>query len=109
MYRTLTGFLFDIDGTFIDSTEAVQETGLDFSQKYHLNFNDVIEFAYGRRTSETVTHFLGDSPSRYRISKFIERKEIDNTDNITAIPRAKELLNCIHSSHWVSLRLKIKN
>ncbi|WP_434526846.1 HAD-IA family hydrolase [Photorhabdus asymbiotica] len=100
MYRTFTGFLFDMDGTLVDSTEAVKKTWLDFSQKYNLDFNEVIEFAHGRRTSETVTHFLGDSPASYRISKFIERKEVHNTDNITAIPGAKKLLNFIHSSHW---------
>ncbi len=44
MYRTFTGFLFDMDGTLVDSTEAVQKTWLVFSQKYHLNFNDVIEY-----------------------------------------------------------------
>ncbi|WJV66651.1 HAD-IA family hydrolase [Pectobacteriaceae bacterium CE70] len=100
MGNVFSGFLFDMDGTLVDSTAVVEQTWKTFSLEHALNYGDVIAFAHGRRTEETVTHFLGASRLSQKITHEIEYRETIMTAGITAVPGAVDVLQSIQPAHW---------
>ena len=83
------GFLFDMDGTLVDSTAIVNKILRRFSREYDLNVDEVIAFAHGVRSADTVAHFIGDNPTAV---KKMDDEELVDLDGIVAIPGAKDFL-----------------
>ncbi|PKI82659.1 hypothetical protein MVES_003468 [Malassezia vespertilionis] len=50
--------LFDMDGTLIDSTPAVNATWVEFAHEFDLDLDDVLHNAHGKRTVENITHYI---------------------------------------------------
>lgn len=50
--------LFDIDGTLIDSTAAIERFWHTWSSRHGIDADEVLRVCYGRRTDDTVAHFL---------------------------------------------------
>ncbi|MEQ5052876.1 HAD-IA family hydrolase [Klebsiella michiganensis] len=100
MKKLFKGFLFDMDGTLVDSTAIVENTWRSFSDKYSQNYDDVIQYAHGRRTKETVFHFLGETESSMKVAQQIEAHEVKTTDGVIAVPGAKQILSLIDPVHY---------
>lgn len=50
--------LFDMDGTLIDSTPALVAAWAEFSEKYNLDYNHVINTCHGHRATENMRRFI---------------------------------------------------
>ncbi|CAO1614879.1 unnamed protein product [Jaminaea pallidilutea] len=50
--------LFDMDGTLIDSTPAVNQTWQEFCDEYHLDWSQVSKTCHGYRTVENLRRFI---------------------------------------------------
>jgi mannitol-1-/sugar-/sorbitol-6-phosphatase len=86
--------LFDMDGTLIDSTAVVEQLWHRFCVEHRVDAARLIPFSHGRRTRDTVDHFLPDATSdeRAAISAELDRRELTTLDGIVEIPGARELL-----------------
>ncbi|WP_411754023.1 HAD-IA family hydrolase [Serratia sp. (in: enterobacteria)] len=100
MQKFFNGFLFDMDGTLVDSSTVVESTWQKFSEQHDLDYTAVIQYAHGRRTQETVFHFLGETETTQQIAREIEVYETGETTGIIAVPGAKELLSTIRPEHY---------
>ncbi|PWY99447.1 HAD-like protein [Testicularia cyperi] len=101
--------LFDMDGTLIDSTPAVNATWASFAQQYGLDLDFVMQTCHGYRTVENLRRFI-PSLSDEDLPKEVERFESnilviaeENAakgagGSIVAMPGAKDLLAQINST-----------
>jgi mannitol-1-/sugar-/sorbitol-6-phosphatase len=89
--------LFDMDGTLVDSTAVVEAIWRDFCREYAVDERALVPWSHGRRTPDTVRHFLPDAADDdvETIVDDLERREAATMDGIVAIPGARRLLESI--------------
>ncbi len=94
---TARGFLFDMDGTLVDSTPVVEHVWGAFSERYGLDASAVLDYAHGRPAPDTVAHFLPQhsAAERQRMTDHLVEEEVGRTDGIVEIPGAVALLDAL--------------
>ena len=94
------GFLFDMDGTLVDSTAVVESVWRDFCAEYGLDTQAVIAYAHGRQTIDTLTHFIGAGEKTNKIAASLEEVEINTTEGVTEVKGAAALLSKLPPDSW---------
>ncbi|WP_306371287.1 HAD-IA family hydrolase [Nocardiopsis sp. CC223A] len=84
--------LFDMDGTLVDSTRAVEDVWARFADRHGLVLADLLAYSHGRRTEDTLARFLPPGHDPEAVAEELEREETTRTDGITEIPGARRLL-----------------
>ena len=85
-------FLFDMDGTLVDSTALVERTWARFAAEHGLDAVEVIGYAHGRRTADTVARFVGGRPDVAELALALERADDEPDDGVVEIAGAAALL-----------------
>lgn len=86
------GFLFDMDGTLVDSAPVVENIWINFCAHNGLNAKEVIAYAHGRQVLDTLSHFIGAGEAAVKAAEAIEQIEIRTSEGVTAITGAAEFL-----------------
>ena len=91
--------LFDLDGVLVDSTPAVARVWAWWAKKHGFDPEEVVRAAHGRPSPATVREYLpnGDHLAENRE---IERREIEDTGDVVALPGAIELLQSLPRERW---------
>ncbi|MGN7190604.1 HAD-IA family hydrolase [Curtobacterium sp. MCBA15_004] len=86
----VSGVLFDMDGTLVDSTTVVEAAWTRFGEQHGLDPVEILGFSHGRQTIDTVQRFLPDLPSSEQraIVDTMIAAEIDYTEGIVEVPGA---------------------
>jgi sugar-phosphatase len=87
-------YLFDMDGTLVDSHAVVEAVWTEFCERHALDPRVVLAFAHGRQAGDTVAHFLpslSDS-ARAELVAGLLAEEVTRTDGIVEVPGARRLL-----------------
>ncbi|WP_295119958.1 HAD-IA family hydrolase [uncultured Leifsonia sp.] len=87
-------YLFDMDGTLVDSHAVVEAVWTEFCQRHGLDPRAVLAFAHGRQAGDTVAHFLPaltDSAQAELVAGLLAA-EVARTDGIVEVPGARRLL-----------------
>ncbi|MDR6972563.1 HAD-IA family hydrolase [Leifsonia shinshuensis] len=89
------GFLFDMDGTLVDSTAVVESVWTAFGRRHGLDPAALLAYAHGRQAVDTVAHFLPELSveSRDGLVRGLVAEEITRTDGIVEVPGAAALLD----------------
>lgn len=89
--------LFDMDGTLVDSTSIVETLWHEFAAAHGLVAQDVISFAHGRQTAETMSKFLPNASQRkiQELAAAFTDTEITRTDDVIEVPGAYEMLSSL--------------
>ncbi|MEU9167301.1 HAD-IA family hydrolase [Streptomyces sp. NPDC048420] len=95
-----TALLFDMDGTLVDSTALVESTWAGFCTRHRLDLAEVLDFAHGRPTRETVGHFLSDPGLAAAETRRLVAHEESETTGITEVPGARALLTALPPHTW---------
>ena len=91
---TAAGFLFDMDGTLVDSTAVVEHVWTEFCRGHGLDPVELLAFAHGRQAVDTIAHFLpqlGDAERAALVAGLVA-EELTRTDGIVEIPGAAAFL-----------------
>ena len=94
-----SALLFDMDGVLVDSTPAVARVWTGWALKHGLTPEKVVKQAHGRPSLATIRELLphGDHEAENRE---VERREIEDIEDVVALPGALRLLQAIPESRW---------
>src|SRR5436189_6025555 len=85
------GVLFDLDGVLVDSTPAVARVWAWWAREHGFNADEVVEQAHGRPSIATIRALLPNSDYEAE-NRGGERREIDDSQGVIALPRGRKLL-----------------
>ncbi|WP_323864192.1 sugar phosphatase [Xenorhabdus cabanillasii] len=93
------GFLFDLDGTLIDSLPAVERAWVKFADKMGINRDEVLNYVHGTPAILSLRHFMPGATEEEIDStfKWIEKLETEDTEGIAALPGAIALIDKLNA------------
>ncbi|MGA8048497.1 MAG: HAD-IA family hydrolase [Dermatophilaceae bacterium] len=94
--------LFDIDGTLVDSTGTVERTWRAWAAQRGLPAEDILAVCHGRRTEDTVADFLPVAERATAVAE-LEQLELDDLDDVVALPAASDLLSAVPADLWAAV------
>lgn len=94
------GFLFDLDGTLVNSLPVVERAWCNWADRFGIAHDEVLNFIHGKQAITSLRHFMAGSTDAQIAAEFtrLEQIEAQDTDGITALPGAVELLNHLDAS-----------
>ncbi|GEC66393.1 sugar phosphatase [Raoultella terrigena] len=94
------GFLFDLDGTLVDSLPVVERSWCKWADRFGIPHDEVLNFIHGKQAITSLRHFLpGRSEEEIQAEfRYLEAVEAQDTDGITALPGAVALLTQLDSA-----------
>jgi sugar-phosphatase len=92
-------FLFDLDGTLVDSTEAVVRQWACFAMRHGLALEDILAICHGRRAEDTIRTLTPHLDVEAEALRHLQG-EIEDTEGVVAIPGAARLLAGLPRNRW---------
>ncbi|WP_211253330.1 HAD-IA family hydrolase, partial [Glycomyces tenuis] len=92
--------LFDMDGTLVDSSVAVEGAWRRFAARTGLDAEAILAVAHGRPTVEVIAEFAPPGMDVAAETARIEAEEIDRTEGIVEIAGAAALLESLDPDRW---------
>ncbi|ROS48945.1 HAD-IA family hydrolase [Frigoribacterium sp. PhB24] len=91
---TCRAIVFDMDGTLVDSTAVVERIWGDFAAEHELDVVELLAFAHGRQTHDTVRRFLPRLPEgeARALTDGLQAVEAGARDGTVEIPGAAAFL-----------------
>lgn len=88
------GFLFDLDGTLVDSLPAVERSWSKLAARINVPAQDVLEFIHGKQAITSLRHFMAGASEDAILREFmwLETQEAEDTEGVIALPGTRELL-----------------
>lgn len=88
------GFLFDLDGTLVDSLGAVERAWSNWAIAHQLEPAEVMAFIHGKQAITSLRHFLPDATEAELAAESAELERIESTDTegVVALPGALAFL-----------------
>lgn len=93
------GLLFDLDGVLLDSTAGVGRVWRDWAVRHGLDPAHTEHTAHGRRAIETVRLLAPQLDADAELAD-LERREIEQSYDVTAFAGAAELLRSLPAAQW---------
>ena len=91
---TYCGFLFDLDGTLVDSLPAVERAWSNWGARHGIAADEILSFIHGKQAITSLRHFMAGQPEAAIQAEFraLEQIEAQDTDGVRALPGAHALL-----------------
>lgn len=88
------GFLFDLDGTLVDSLPAVERAWTHWAERHGIQSKEVLDFIHGKQAVTSLRHFMPGATEAEIQHEFelLEQAESQDTEGVNALPGALELL-----------------
>ncbi|MEJ6549615.1 HAD-IA family hydrolase [Corynebacterium sp. USCH3] len=99
---TVAAILFDIDGTLVDSTPAVNRAWRAWAAEHDIDADEVLAVCHGRRSADTIADFLPADQVAAEAGR-LEEKEAGDVDGVVALPGAAELLTSLPADMWAAV------
>ncbi|HHR1325483.1 sugar phosphatase [Klebsiella aerogenes] len=94
------GFLFDLDGTLVDSLPVVERSWCKWGDRFGIPHDEILGFIHGKQAITSIRHFMpGRSEEDIQAEfRFLEQIEATDIDGIVALPGALNLLNTLNEA-----------
>jgi len=91
------GFLFDMDGTLVDSTAIVEHVWTEFCRRHGLDPVELLAFAHGRQAGDTIARFLPQltHAELAQLAAGLVAEELTRTEGIVEIPGAAAFITAL--------------
>jgi mannitol-1-/sugar-/sorbitol-6-phosphatase len=93
------GVLFDLDGVLADSTPAVARVWTIWANKHGFDPEETVRKAHGRPSLATIRELLPNADHAAE-NALVERMEIEDVEDVVALPGAAELLRTLPAEKW---------
>ncbi|MHA7846108.1 sugar phosphatase [Serratia sp. D1N4] len=93
------GFLFDLDGTLVDSLPAVERAWTHWAERHGISPQEVLAFIHGKQAITSLRHFMPGATEAAIQHEFdlLEQMEAQDTDGVSALPGAVALLERLNA------------
>jgi sugar-phosphatase len=95
-------FLFDIDGTLVDSSRIVERVWRQVAAAFGADATAILDACHGRRDTEVVGDFFGAADAEKVLAR-ITALEADAIDGVAAVPGAAKLLSILQDHQWAAV------
>jgi sugar-phosphatase len=97
-----SGLLIDMDGVLVDSTPAVARVWTRWAMKHGIDPLHAVQLAHGRPSLSSIEELLPHASSAAHQAEncWMEQAEIEDVDDVVALPGTKELLAAIVPSQF---------
>ena len=94
------GFLFDLDGTLVDSLPVVERSWQFWAESYGVDPQAVLNYIHGKQAITTLRHFMPQKSEAEIQAEFLRLEQIESTDldGIRALPGALALLEHLEAN-----------
>ncbi|MGF6230408.1 sugar-phosphatase [Inquilinus ginsengisoli] len=96
--RSYAAFLFDMDGTLIDSIASAVRVWTRWAERHGLDADAVVESMHGVRAVETIRRW--GVPDVEREAAELTQAEIDDVDGVVAIAGVERFLRTLPPDRW---------
>jgi sugar-phosphatase len=96
--RSYAAFLFDMDGTLIDSIASAVRVWTRWAERHGLDAAAVVESMHGVRAVETIRRW--GVPDVEREAAELTQAEIDDVDGVIAIAGVERFLQALPPDRW---------
>lgn len=95
------GFLFDLDGTLVDSLAVVEQAWREWGARHHIANADILAFIHGKQAITSIRHFLPTASEAVIQAEFdwLECYESRALKGVVALPGARQLLTDLSARH----------
>jgi len=92
--------LFDLDGTLLDSSEAIDRAWGAFTEKYQLDVDEVLPAIQGKPALESIKALRPDASEADILedAKWLENMEAQDTQGVIALPGTLDFLNALNKN-----------
>ncbi|OSC19315.1 phosphatase [Mycobacterium vulneris] len=94
--------LFDIDGTLVDSTKAVERSWRTWAREYHVDAEAVLQVCHGRRTEDVVAQFVSLQQQAAAVARELAL-EMADLDGVAALPGSRQMLDALPRRRWAAV------
>jgi sugar-phosphatase len=94
--------LFDIDGTLVDSTGAVERSWRTWATRRDVDADAVLRVCHGRRSEDTIALFVPDDDWAAAVSE-LAQLELADLDDVVALPATSRLLEQLPDDRWAAV------
>lgn len=94
--------MFDIDGTLVDSTAAVERTWRTWAAEHDLDAAHILTICHGVRSEDVVARYLPASEIPAATIE-LEDMELQDLEGVTALPCAADVLGRLPEPRWAAV------
>lgn len=91
--------LFDLDGVLVDSATCIERHWRRWAAQHHLDSDEIIRFAHGRPTVETIRLVAPHLPAEAEAAR-LDADEAVDTDGVLAVQGAAQLVRSLPPNAW---------
>lgn len=102
MVLHVRGILFDVDGTLVDSTAAVERSWRAWAREYHVDADEVLRVCHGRRTEDVVPQFVSPQQRAAAVARELAL-ELADVDGVVALPGSRRVLDALPLGRWAAV------
>ena len=98
--KSAAGFLFDMDGTLIDSSQAVERIWGRWARRHGVDFAALLQILHGVRAVDTMRRLAIPGLDPVVEAGVIERDEVADLEGVVPIAGAVEFLAALPPDRW---------
>jgi sugar-phosphatase len=98
--RSYAAFLFDMDGTLINSIPSAIRAWTAWAQRHGVDVPTLMNAMHGVRAIETIRHFAPEGVDIEAEAEALTQAEMDDVEGIVAIPGVADFLATLPADRW---------